>query len=876
MRKNMKKIGLIISILINSILLQAQTGAGDDFQTGTTISSAWATNSPANSQYTILQTTPTPPAVNKDAYITYSRTGESYKGITYTFSTINVEDAPFVSVKIKTGTAFNLRIDLIDINGRRTNVISTKQNITVSTSQYKDYLFDFSGRFTQAYTSAGDPSNGPVLATQINKIEFIVNDGISTSSGTFLMDSVMIGSRAKANITSGAKGIKLNQLGFFKYGPKKAVVNGSSGANGGEFYVVLNDLSDTVYTGILSAAKTWSYSGESVRIADFSDLITPGKYRMRVPGVPSASYPFVISETPLNAVSKGSIRGFYYQRASTALPATYAGVWARSAGHPDNQVLIHNSAVSPGRPKDFKISSPRGWYDAGDYNKYVVNSGISTYTLLASYEHFSTYYDTLHLNIPESSNSVPDILDEALYNVRWMLTMQDPYDGGVYHKLTNPNFDGDVMPSAATSQLRYVVKKGTAATLDFAAVMAQSARIYSQYAAQFPQLSDSCLNAAKRAYEWAILNPNIAYVQSALIDPVITTGDYGNGNFSDEFDWAAAELFITTGESKYYQRFNLSIGADLPGWPNVHTLGLISMGHNRVVMSDYLATKSDTTAIKNKIITLANGYRDHALDTYPAIVTPRPVASAYGIAMGADNWNFGWGSNSTAANQSLILIQAFNYTKDSSYLKAAVSNVDYLLGRNGVNYSFVTGYGSLPSNNPHHRVSQADGVPAAVPGLLVGGPNPGQQDNCPGYPSTQPALSYVDTDCSYSTNEIAINWNAPLAYITGAIQSIYSGIEPSARDYTVDIPTSTTSAVLKNITIKVYPNPTSSMLNVEKPFDIIAAPVVVDLSGIEYTISSDWSGNTIQINTAELKAGLYLIRLQGEDGAVVQKFTVVK
>jgi len=862
----MKKIGLIISILVNSILLQAQTGVGDDFESGSgsTLSSSWATNS----QY-VLTRTQTASPTNHQAYVTYNTTANSYVGFTYSFPATDIHEAPYVSIKVKSTQEITLRIDVIDINGRRTNRSVTRQTITAG-SAYKDYFFDFSGKFSQSST----PNPGRVDSTVISRIEFIVNDGKATISGFFMLDSVMVGSRAKTNITMGAKGIKLNQLGFYKDGPKKAVVNGGSGANGGKFYVVNNALTDTVYTGILSSSKAWTSSsgqansGESVRIADFTEFKVPGKYKIRVPGVPATSYSFIISATPLNAVSKASIKGFYYQRASMALTSTYAGVWARAAGHPDNQVLVHNSAATALRPAGTIISSPRGWYDAGDYNKYIVNSGISTYTLLASYEHFSTYYDTLNLKIPESSNSIPDILDEALYNIRWMLTMQDPNDGGVYHKLTNPNFDGDVMPNAATLQDRYVVQKSTAATLDFAAVMAQSARIYSAYAAQLPKLSDSCLKAAKKAYDWAILNPSIAYNQTTLINPPITTGTYANGGpYSDEFDWAAAELFITTGQSQYYQKFTLSLGADLPGWPNVHTLGLISMGHNRVVMSDYLTKKSDTTLIKTKIITLADTYKNHALNE-----------SAYGVVMGMDSWNFGWGSNSTAANQSLILIQAFNYTKDSSYLKAAVSNVDYLLGRNGVNYSFVTGYGSLSSNNPHHRVSQADGVQAAVPGLLVGGPNVSapQQDKCSGYPSTLPALSYVDSECSYASNEIAINWNAPLAYITGAIESIYSGIAASARDYTVDVPTSTQSSVLKNIHINVYPNPTSSVLNVEKPFDLVAAPVVVDLSGIEYTISGDWSGNTIQINTTELEAGLYLIRLQGENGAAIQKFTVIK
>ena len=850
----MKKAGLIISILLNSILSQAQTGTGDDFESAITpaLTSGWAPNQP---QYTI-QTIGTTSPTNIQLYVNYSTLQTNYSGFTYAFSPIDISSAPFVTLKIKTGTQFTLRVDLIDVNERRTNQINTTQVIKADATKYYDYLFDFTGRFYQQYGT----NNGPVDATQIKRIEIIVNGGLAPTSGTFLLDSIMAGTRAKTNITNGAKGIKLNQLGFFKEGPKKAVVNGGLVGN---FYIVNNALTDTLYTGTLSAAKTWTYSSESVRIADFTNFKTPGKYRIRVPGVPSPSYPFTISATPLNGISKGSIKGFYYQRASTALPDTYAGAWARSAGHPDNQVLIHSSAATTARPTGSKISSPRGWYDAGDYNKYIVNSGISTYTLLASYEHFATYYDTLHLNIPESSNSIPDVLDEALYNVRWMLTMQDPNDGGVYHKLTNANFDGDVMPSAAT-QPRYVVQKATGATLDFAAVMAQSARIFSQFSTQLPGLSDSCIIAAKKAYDWAILNPSIFYNQDTINkynNPHILTGTYGDYSFSDEMSWAAAELFTTTQLPEYYSAINLSPGADIPGWQNVYTLGLISLAHNRVLLGNH----SDSTSIKNKIIALANGYKNHAL-----------TASAYGVAMGTDSWNFGWGSNSTAANQSILLIQAFNYTKDSSYLKAAVSNVDYLLGRNGVNYSFVTGYGSLSSNNPHHRVSQSDGVAAAVPGLLVGGPNPGQQDGCTGYPSSQPALSYVDSDCSYSTNEIAINWNAPLAYITGAIQSIYSGIEPTAKTYTVSIPTSTRDVVIKNITINVYPNPTSTLLNVEKPFDLVAAPVVVDLNGLEYTISSDWSGNTIQINTAALQAGLYLIRLQGENGAAVQKFTVIK
>ena len=849
----MKKAVLIITILLSSLSIYAQTGAGDDFESGSLSNWDIATNS---SQYACSINTTTTPG-NKQMYVTYTTAANNYSGFSYIFNPINIEDAPVVSLKVRasSGKNFTMRIDLIDENGLRTNQVDTKQSITGDNTS-KDYLFDFTGKFQQLYPSNnGVPFNLDV--TKIVRMEIMINPGAASTSGWLLLDSVMIGTRAKSNITSGAKGIKINQLGFFINGPKKAVINGGTAS---AFYIVNTAKTDTLYTGALSASKLWSYSSESVRIADFSDFKTPGTYRMLVPGIPSASYPFTISQTPLNTLSKGSIKGFYYQRASMALKSQYAGVWSRAAGHPDNQVVIHNSAASPNRPTGSKISSPRGWYDAGDYNKYIVNSGISTYTLLACYEHFSTYYDTLSLNIPESSNTVPDVLDEALYNVRWMLSMQDPNDGGVYHKLTNANFDGDVMPNQATST-RYVVQTSTGATLDFAAVMAQSARIYAQFPTQFPQLADSCLRAAKKAYEWAILNPSIKYVQSTMTSPAINTGEYGDYSFTDEFNWAASELFTTTQLMQYYDDINLTTGADLQGWQNVNTLGWISIAHNRVLLGD----KIDTTAIKNKIIGLATAYRNEAMTN-----------SAYGVAMGAYSWNFGWGSNSSAANQAMILIQAFNYTKDSSYLKAATSNVDYLLGRNAVNYSFVTGYGFLSSNHPHHRVSQADGVNPAVPGLLVGGPNPGQQDNCAGYPSSQPALSYVDSDCSYSTNEIAINWNAPLAYITGAIQSIYSGIEPVAIDYTNNVPTSTINSIVKNIVVKVYPNPTNSILNVEKPFELTTKPTILDLNGKEFEITTDWSSNTFQINTSQLSEGMYLIRLQGENGAAVQKFTIIK
>ena len=242
------------------------------------------------------------------------------------------------------------------------------------------------------------------------------------------------------------------------------------------------------------------------------------------------SHPFSINDYVHQNLAAATIKGYYFQHASQELLEVYAGVWNRPAGHPDTHVRIHESAATAQRPANTFIDASRGWYDAGDYNKYIVNAGISTYTILAAYEHFPEYYRDFDINIPNVGFNIPDILDEALWSIYWMLDMQDPNDGGVYHKLTTENFSGTEMPHEATAT-RYVVQKSTAATLDFAAVMAQASRIFEEYSSQMSGLSNRCLTAALQAWRWARHNPDSVYNQSAmneLYDPNINTGAYGD------------------------------------------------------------------------------------------------------------------------------------------------------------------------------------------------------------------------------------------------------------------------------------------------------------------------------------------------------------
>ncbi len=553
--------------------------------------------------------------------------------------------------------------------------------------------------------------------------------------------------------------IRLNQVGFYPESQKIAVITEDLSK---DFTVVSVPSGEIVYKSALTGPNKSSFSPKLTWIADFSQVTNPGIYKVTVSGL-GDSYQFEIKPKVFCGLTKALIKGFYFQRMSTPLLPEYAGKWSRAEGHPDTQVLIHPAAASPGRPAGTIIPSPKGWYDAGDYNKYIVNSGITMGTLLSLYEDFPSYFDTLNLNIPESSDRAPDLLNEIAWNLRWMLTMQDPADGGVYNKVTNANFDGMVMPSVCATP-RYVVPKGTAATLDFAAVMAQSARIYGNFKIAFPGLSDSCIRSAEKAWLWAQKNPKVAYDQNKMnreFTPVVNTGGYGDSNFTDEFIWAAAELYVTTKKTSYYTAQNMVPDTlmPLPSWGNVRLLGYYTLVRFEKKLSE--GAMKDFPVIKERLI--------KAADRMAEGISGR----SYRTVMGKTARDFAWGSNSVAANQGILLINVFKLTGNRKYLDFALGNLDYIMGRNATGYSFVTGVGDKTPMFPHHRQSEADGIPEPVPGLIAGGPNPGKQDKCTTYTSSIPDESFTDDVCSYASNEIAINWNAPAAYLAGAIEALF-------------------------------------------------------------------------------------------------------
>ncbi len=451
-----------------------------------------------------------------------------------------------------------------------------------------------------------------------------------------------------------------------------------------------------------------------------------------------------MQEHALREAFRGSVRGLYYQRASQALPEAHAGQWARAAGHPDTDARYHPSS---GHAEGSR-SSPGGWYDAGDFNKYVVNGAFPVGQLLSLYEDVGDPAPDGTLNLPESGNGKSDYLDELKYELDWMLTMQDD-DGGLFHKLTTLAFAGMVMPEAATAQ-RYIVGKSTTATYDFAAATAQAARVYRDYD---PAYADHLLAAARLAWRWGQANP-AAFFRNP---PDVSTGEYGDRNADDERAWAAAELFATTGEQAFYNDLQVNpprvrFGAGV-GW----TAYMGNLAAFTLLRFPDRVPQELHDRLRGLVITLA----DSLVMEIDANPYQQPLT------------DFHWGSNSDVANAAMLIAAAHQREPKEEYVTAMRRGVAYLLGHNPNGVCYLTGFGARSPRFIHHRASSADGIDAPVPGLLSGGPNPRQQDReyTTYRPGVAPLQSWADQTPSYASNEICLNWNAPFTYVVGYLEA---------------------------------------------------------------------------------------------------------
>ena len=539
--------------------------------------------------------------------------------------------------------------------------------------------------------------------------------------------------------------IKVDQLGYPPQARKLAFVVTNESAT--EFLLRSMGDSSIVFRGQLSAPVIDADTGDQIRVADFSRFQADGRFYIEVPGV-GTSWTFSIGSSVYHRAFYLTMRSFHGQRCGTAVDlAPQSPEFKHAECH--LRGAYHQSSGKTGS----RVSS-KGWHDAGDYGRYIVNSGISTGELLWTFELFANRIKHIRLDIPESNNATPDILDEIRWNLDWMLTMQDD-DGGVWPKQTSERFADFVMPEN-DPLVSYVIGigrepfKSSAATADFAAVVAIAARVYQPFDAVYAR---QCLSAAEKAWTWLQKYSNVNFRNPSGV----LTGEYGDANPSDETLWAAAELWRTTRNPNYeryflahYAQHMSSIAAGPPSWQRVGSLALWTY------MLDHAADKQAVESIRRASLKVADE------------IVARTEKNGYRNSL--TSRDYVWGSNGVAANYGVQLLIANVVKPDARYVETALDNLHYLLGRNTFSLSWVTQLGENPFRHPHHRPSQADTNREPWPGLLSGGPNRSRQDPAMRkLPSLPPAKMYLDEWESYATNEIAINWNAPLVFVLAAL-----------------------------------------------------------------------------------------------------------
>ncbi|MFE1665366.1 glycoside hydrolase family 9 protein [Microbacterium sp. P02] len=713
-------------------------------------------------------------------------------------------------IVIDAGTTYTMSFDASSSSGRPIRAIIgdddapyqvlLEQNPTLTPDLTRyEYTFTAASGFDGGADGSETPPSGQV-AFQV---------GGSPDPWTLCLDDVSLlgGTEEEAYTPATGSRVRVNQVGYLPDAPKRAtLVTDATAAVGWD----LSRGGVSIATGETVPAGVDQTAGLNVQVIDFSEVTTPGTYTLTSDG--ETSYEFTIGAEIYQQLRVDALNYFYPVRSGIAIDGSImdgqpdAAEFTRDAGHVDDpdSSLVGDSAnkgdldvpcLSPATEGeywmygdwscDYTLDVVGGWYDAGDHGKYVVNGGIAVSQLLSTYER-TRYSPTATasaladgtLNVPESANGVPDVLDEARWELEWMASMQVPagaqFAGMVHHKIADVDWTGLPLLPSDDPQARYLHRPSTAATLNFAAVAAQGSRLWAPYDAEF---ATSLLAAARVAWAAAVADPAV-FAPAPNADPSPGSGPYDDDEVGDEFYWAAAELFLTTGEQPFEDRVLSSPfhtadiwGADGFDWGHTAALARLDLA---TVESDLPGREQ----VRDSVIAGA--------DRYLAWQQAQPFGTTY---PGLDG-GYQWGSNSMVLNNQVVLATAFDLTSDQRYADAVVEAMDYLLGRNALNHSYITGYGDAFSENQHSRWF-ADSIEPSLPnpprGSVAGGPNSDTGTWDPVISSTYtparmcaPQLCYLDDIQSWSTNEITVNWNSALSWVASFVADQGAGARADA------------------------------------------------------------------------------------------------
>lgn len=538
-------------------------------------------------------------------------------------------------------------------------------------------------------------------------------------------------------------GIFINQVGYQNDAVKRATC-----LCGGNYKVINKSSGETAYEGCAVSKGFDETSGDACFIFDFSELKKDGEYYI-TDGAGNSSDTFAIGRDVYINLQAALLKCLYFQRCGCTLEEKYAGVYKHACCHTGTAIMLEDYLAKNENAAEYEMTG--GWHDAGDFGKYISPAAVAVAHLLYAYELFPESLN-MNLNIPESDNDIPDILNEVRYELEWMLKMQAP-DGGAYHKLTAYNHADFIMPEDDHDQF-IIFPVSSIATADYAAALALASRVYRQFDEVF---ADTCLNAARKAFDWLTKNDYIGFHNPEGSN----TGEYDDDCDMDERMWAAAEMLRTDkcGDTKVYaDMLKKYVLSEIPktdfGWTDVAGFTLLSV-----------LTDKEKTADADLYDILAKELHKEA-DRLVEIIN----TNGYETGMEADDYV--WGSNMVVANRGMLLVLASYLSEGENavnYKTAAETYLHYLLGRNALGRSYITGFGEHAYKNPHNRTSACDGIDEPMLGWVSGGPfkTPCDPDALAVIPAgTPPMKCHADVVGSYSTNEITIYWNSPVAFIT--------------------------------------------------------------------------------------------------------------
>lgn len=601
--------------------------------------------------------------------------------------------------------------------------------------------------------------------------------------------------------------ITVNETGYLPEAAKIAAADRGTG-----FRIKDVTSGDYMQTEVRERRRCFDGSaGEEVIQLDFSDLRDPGLYVIEDAGG-SRSCSFKIEPHVYRSLKNATVKALYFQRCGMELKAEYAGPYVHAACHCGSTKYYNDDS------QIFDITG--GWHDAGDFGRYATPAAVALAHLLYAYELFPQGFSE-QINIPESGNGLPDVLNECRYELDWLI-QQQAADGGVYHKQTTMHHAEFMMPEKDDAQL-CMFPVSSMATADFAAVMCLASRVYEK---ADPLFARDAVHAAVMAGMWLIKHPE----NTDFHNPEgCNTGEYNDDDDTDERLWAFAELIRTDYEIK-----NESDHSMMAGMPQKMSRQKQYMKQAEELFEKYSKKQKHAD---NRYEDDGFGWLDvSGLAAAATVFDERNIAgeefrakmygllvsradiflrlqSESGFAVAMKPVDFVWGSNMVVANRGMLFICAclavrarlaedeaaasadvtsnvkvIEYSvhdnkepqhlsaderqlleeKAADYEKAALEQLHYICGRNAMDVSYVTGFGEHAFMHPHNRTCVSDGIERPIPGEVSGGPC------CPPVDErakelvpegTAPMKCYADDDMCYSLNEIAIYWNTPVSFL---------------------------------------------------------------------------------------------------------------